>query len=347
MGDSENSEIYDILNKISQGESVNKSDVMYSDDLIYDVKFNKTTPNKTVIILYFNDNMDYWKLFSDLSTESLHYASMVFSPYGDIEFDDNYTLTNDWREGYLLNEFNEDNLNTVKDILKIIAPQYYKLDDIHHGNISELLYNLFDRKIDNIITTYALEKNICKSLGLKNEITKETCHSFQPYGIFNTGDGCFYKYYTTVGILLSLYKKYGNSKQTIRKLLKTIGNNIEINDWAEYVFESECVDFDDDAFQREVSWQLSKIMDKVIDDYEDIDISGLTEKVIKIVDKYDIGVWYPLPKDKNKSFKIESFNYEEGIIIVELMNSKTNEIEGRRSYPIEDFYIFLTQPELF
>jgi hypothetical protein len=65
----------------------------------------------------------------------------------------------------------------------------------------------------------------------------------------------------------------------------------------------------------------------------------------RILSKYKIDVWYELPKDKKKSFKIKEFDKDDMTVSVEMRTP-----EGRfetKKYPEENFYYLLHQPELF
>jgi hypothetical protein len=344
MEDSNNSEIYDALVKISQGEEVSKWALQRMDDTVDSLIFNSSTPSKSRIKLRFSDNEDYWKLF-DLNDDDIWFANAVYSNYETFEFESGDWVDDDWKQGYLLREFDAENLEKVRDILKLIAPKYYKLaNDEDFEKTSVLLENMFNRQVDEIKWSHTSERNNCKERGAIDMIEADTCNAFQNYGIFLIGR-CFYSYVTTVSVLLSLYKRYGNPSMTVYELLQKIGKDLPSGDWYEYMHEQDCIDFDNESFNREVSWQLEKIMDKITDDEDFVDLKTSVEKLSTILDKYNIDEWYKLPKDPNTSFKILDINLKEEKVIVALQKQWKG-IE-RRSYSFEDFNTFLYQPELF
>ena len=133
---------------------------------------------------------------------------------------------------------------------------------------------------------------------------------------------------------------------TVYELLEKVGKDLSIGgNWYEFMHEQDCIDFDNESFNREVSWQLEKIMDKITDDEDFVDLKTSVEKLSTILDKYNIDEWYKLPKDPNTSFKILDINLKEEKVIVALQKQWKG-IE-RRSYSFEDFNTFLYQPELF
>ena len=71
MENSNNSEIYDTLVKISQGEKVDNWEIQRIDGLISSIKYNDSTPGKSRVKLTFDSYEDYWKLF-DLTENDIY-----------------------------------------------------------------------------------------------------------------------------------------------------------------------------------------------------------------------------------------------------------------------------------
>jgi hypothetical protein len=344
MEESNNSDIYDALVKISQGREVSNWELQRMDDIVDNIKFNSSSPGKSRIKLIFNNNEDYWKLF-DLTRNEIWFANQLYSYYDTFEFESSDWVNDDWKQGYILREFDTNNLEKVRDILKLIAPKYYKLaNDDDFEKASVLLENMFERQIDEIKWSYTSERNRCKERGAIAMIESDTCKAFENYGIFSVGT-CFYSYITNVSILLSIYKNYGNPSMTLYQLLEKIGKDLSIGgDWYEYMHEQDCIDFDIESFNRDVSWELDKIMDKITDDEDFVDVKNSVEKLSDILDKYNVDEWYNLPKDPKVTFKILDINLKEENVIIALHKKNGTE---KRSYSFEDFNTFLYQHELF
>lgn len=344
MEESKNSEIYDALVRIKNGEDIPSYQVEQMDTLVYNVRFNQNSPGKSRIKLRFNSDEDYWKLF-DLTQDDIWFANAIYSDYDTFDFEGDY-IYEDWHEGYVLRDFNEENTQKLKDILILIAPEISKLEyDDDYKKASELLRSMYERRCDEIIYSYQSERNACKVRGAKQMIEGDTCEAFQNYGILNQGS-CFDTYLTTVSVLLSLYKMAGDTSLTITELLKKIGHTINISgDWYEFMYETDCVDFDNESINRNVSWELDKIMDELIEDENFVDMKATSEKIFKILKKYKVGKAYPIPRDPKNKFKILKINPKEQLIVVEVQKGQI--WEEKRNYNIDDFDLFLYHPELF
>ena len=70
MEDSNNSDIYDALVKISQGREISNWELQRMDDVVESVRFNSSSPGKSRVKLRFSDYEDYWKLF-DLTEDDI------------------------------------------------------------------------------------------------------------------------------------------------------------------------------------------------------------------------------------------------------------------------------------
>jgi hypothetical protein len=352
MEESNNSEIYNILTKISNGEEIPSWEISRIEPLIYDLKFNPTSPGKSRVKLSFEDYENYWRLF-DLTDGDIWFANAVYSHYDTFEFESSDWVDDDWSQGYVLQGINSSNIEKLKEILRIVGPRYSKLStDDDYEKASDLLMTLFQRQSEEIKYSYTSHRNQCKERGAHEMIESETCNAFQNYGIYSLGR-CFYRYITTVSILLSMYKMVGDTSLSISELLSQIGKDINIGgQWDDYAYEQDCVDFDDESYNRDVSWELDRIMTRL---EENENIEGLkvfSEKLGKIIDKYEIGKWYKVPKDENLGFRIDDINSNENKIIVLVKNQDINRIRDyglteKRSYDIDDFNTFLYQPELF
>ena len=353
MEDSNNSEIYDVLVKISQGMSVDSWEVQRIDGLVSNVRFNESAPGKSRVKLTFDSYEDYWKLF-DLTNDDIWFANAVFSHYDTFEFESEDWADDDWKQGYLLREFNGENIEKLKEILMIIGPKYAKLsNDEDFEKAAELLNGLFERQSDEIKWSYMSERNRCKERGAIQMIESETCNAFQNYGIFSLGR-CFYSYVTTVSVLLSLYKLVGDTSLDLSEMLEKIGkDNINFGgDWYNYMYEQDCIDYDEESFNREVSWQLERIMTSLEENDNINNLKIFAEKLSRIIDKYEIGKWYNVPKNEKLGFRIDDINGKENKIIVLVKKQDMNRVSDyglteKRSYDIDDFNTFLYQPELF
>ena len=73
----------------------------------------------------------------------------------------------------------------------------------------------------------------------------------------------FSKYVTTVSVLLSIYKMYGDYDLTIQELLSKLAHEFSVGPYEEYMYEYGCNDFDSESFNKYVLHQLEKIIEEV------------------------------------------------------------------------------------
>jgi hypothetical protein len=344
-GIDEGSEIYRVLVNISNGKEYDAYELGGIDSLISGFRFSQSNPGKSMISLTFDSNKDYLELFSeDLSSDDIWTADSVFSDYSNHEFFDSYRAEEDWNEGYVLRYFNEENTEKLKNILKRISPKYWKLEtDEEIQGAAKFLYSAYNREIDYIINDYASEVDSAMGESIKKDIKSELSDVLIDLGIIEKS--FMYKYYTTVKVLLNLYKRSNDKTLNIYDTLKkVVSENISVNgEFMESSYNYNSNDFDDDSFNRSVGYNLDKIIDKLGEDSDNDEYYGLMSQIL---DKYDIDKWYSLAKDKNKNFAIEGINPETLKITIRIHDKKTSKVE-RRSLSLEEFNNFIHNYELF
>lgn len=345
-GIDEGGEIYRALVNISNGEDYDGYELGRIDNLISGFRFNKNNPGKSMISLTFDSNKDYLELFSkDLSSDDIWTADSVFSDYGgNYEFFDSYRAEEDWYEGYVFSSFNDENIDKVKNILKRISPKYWKLETSEDSqNAAKFLYSTYNREIDYIISDYGNEVDTAMGNSVKRDVTSELSDKLIDFGIIEKS--FMYKYYTTVKVLLNLYKRNNDKNLNLYDTLKkVVSENISVNgEFMESSYNYRSSDFDDESFNRSVGYSLDKIIDKLGEDSEN---NEYYEIVSQILDEYDIDKWYSLAKDKNKNFAIEEISPETLKIRIRIHDKKTSQVE-RRSLSLEEFNNFIHNYELF
>ena len=342
------SSIYSALAMISRGTEMDKYELGRLDDLIGGFKFNSTKPENSMVTIQF-DNEEYFKLFG-ISRYDIDFLTSLFGSgyyYGENVFYYSDMGDNDWNEGYLMRDFNEENIGKVKEIISYLSPEVAASEnDDFFINASKILSDTFDREIGNIISEYTQIKNECHEVTAKKEIEAELGNPFMNYGIFEKTP--FYKYVTTVKVLLALFKMSGKKNGTIHDVLSYLAKSKNVGPFEEYRYEYGCDDFDDETFQNEVERQLEKIEEKMFESDMFSDIEGYQEIIKKVLSKYKIGKSFRLPKDKEKFFTIEKIDPKTNRIIGTYASYKG--LTGRkekRSFSLEEFNNFLYQPELF
>jgi len=332
--------MYDLLTRIVNGEEVSSREFEGTDESVYDFKYTPKAPFKSKIVLRF-DESDYVKLF-DPSEDDMWCYNAITSYYDSYEWDDGYQTTDDFREGYFFGNFNDENLEKIKGILSIILPSSVPLDtDEQKSEAGQKLLDMFGNEIDNIISDYVGEYNQCKTKGFNTMIKNDFCNPFQNYGIFTKY--CLTEYFTSVGMLLSLYDTMGDKTLTISELLFRIGSEMQIAGWSEYIYEVDCEDFDQESFDSYSSRYLDNIIEKLEDESQYEDIYEYSELYKRLDSRFKINT-----RNKTKTgreFFYRGINPANNRILVQVFK-KDGETE-ERSYSEEEFENFLVSPDLF
>jgi hypothetical protein len=313
-----------------------------SDDLIWKFTYSEKNPSKSMIKLHFDEMKDYLNLF-ELDEYDVYFAEALYSYYRGYEFIDYDHGYNEWTEGYLLYQFSEENLNKFKQITRLVLPTAAKLeDDEEKEKASKKVEDMFSDEIGEIISDWVEEQNICRTKGAKEWVEGEVCDYFNEYGIIR--QDCFSNYYTTVGILLSLYNMVKDKTFNLTEVLKDIGyRTSNIGGWDENRWEVDCVDFDEESFNKNVEYQLDKILGKLEDSEDFIDVYEYSEIYDRISKEFRFN--YRYQTKSGREFFIRKLDPSNNKIIVQVFKKEGGMEE--RSYTEEEFNNFLVSPELF
>ena len=335
-----NSELYNLLLKVMSGEEVSSRSMENSDDLIYSFRFNSSNPAKSLIRISFSDMDEYASLFN-LDDDDKWFMNIMFSHYDSYDFHDSGYAYDEWNEGYLIGWFNDDNTQRFQEIVSLVAPQFSKLESHEdREGASKLLDEMFPREIDEIYSDWVSEYNACKNRAGAESVRSELCDAFRNYGIIEKT--CFDDYYTTVGILLSLYRQTKDTTLNLFEVLSSIVSGKNYGGWYEYMYETECYDFDDESFNRWVTRQLDAIYEKLEDSDQFSNVKEYSRIYNDVQSKY--------PKDyrqttkTGKEFLFKGVDPKNNRILVQVA---TKDGWQDRSYSEDEFNNFTVSPELF
>jgi hypothetical protein len=335
-------EMYGLLTKIANGEEVSSRELENVDEVIWDFKFTPKAPFKSRITLRFDDE-DYIRLFNP-SDDDMWYYNAITNRYNTYEWEDDYHQTQDFKEGYFFNQFNEENLKKIRQIISIISPQSVELEtDEQKAEAAEKLLDMFGNEIESIIYEYTSESNECKTRGFNQMIKDDFCNAFYSYGIITKY--CLTEYFTSVSLLLNLYDEVGDKTLTISELLFRIGSDMGIAGWGEYIYELDCVDFNQESFDSECSGYLDKIIDKLEDESEYEDIYAYGDIYKRLDSKFKLNNRYHTKNGRD--FFYRGVNPKNNRILIQVFKTDGSVGTEDRSYSEEEFNNFLVSPELF
>ena len=130
----------------------------------------------------------------------------------------------------------------------------------------------------------------------------------------------------------------------LTEVLKDIGHRTSnIGGWDENRWEVDCVDFDEESFNKNVEYQLDKILGKLEDSEDFIDVYEYSEIYDRISKEFRFN--YRYQTKSGREFFIRKLDPSNNKIIVQVFKKEGGMEE--RSYTEEEFNNFLVSPELF
>jgi hypothetical protein len=350
---------FESLKKYSSGE-ISYRELKDSDDdgFVYDVRDNKESPNKSIIILRFTED-EFFSLFSseffsDNYNNQYYIRVALNHRYYDNVFIDSYWGDEEWKEGYILATIDEENKKLLIDILKLIAPSYIKdvTDTNNYGadysSIANLLSSNFERYCNDITYEYASLYDDTLVKGMRDFILKEFCDPFRGDMIIESS--CGTQYYTSVRNLIYLYTLYGDENDCLEILLKKIiGKNSKDYDYdlgEDYYDYYDNRNWDNESFQRVVKSKFESILEDILDNFEPETLKKNSEIYDYLSSKnIEFDKYYKLPTEKffgeNKNIRYMISEVKDGKIFIKF--------DFRKSFSLtlEQFKNFLYHPDLF
>jgi hypothetical protein len=324
---------------------IEKSELEDSDPDIYHVREDRSNRGMSVLKLGFNDD-EFWKLVG-LGDDDVWFLNMINSYYSDYEFMDSYTVTDDFKNGYIIfYDLNEDNIEKLKEISRYIFPKKFDLENEEfRSEFAEKLLVSFKSQTQDIIDDYHTEKNREMSQVAHERINKELNDYFNSFGFtYVTND----EFTTTVGNLIMWYIRENSLNLSINKLLPKIFSTSKdsIGGWSENSYEyQDSEKFDIESFNNYVERKLDDIIEKIEEGYDgEFNIQDYLDMVNRVSKKFEVGKWHNLPKKKDVRFYIENFEKNPNKVIIKLSKALQ-----QRSLKLseENFYHLLYQPTLF
>jgi hypothetical protein len=216
--------------------------------------------------------------------------------------------------------------------------------------LNQNLNDLFPKQIDWILGDYLSEKNSEMYSVAKDTISKEIDEVLEKSGIEVYRD--YDEVKTTVANLLMWSLRLDIYKMDAKSLIKEIvgrNTNNRIGGWQENSYEFQNTEyFDKTSFNNTVSRQFDDILEILESSAEEEGntIGDFISFRNRIVNNFDLNVWYVLPKKKSDRFRIEGFDRDDMKVIVKLNQKETGDFKTLKLSE-ENFHNLLYQPELF
>jgi hypothetical protein len=288
-----------------------------------------------------------------LSNDDAWFRDIIMSSYGNgYEFTDSYSVEEDFKEGYIFEyDLNEENTETLKGIAgRLIPGEEANFDnDEYRQKLHRLLLDIFPSEIDYILSDYSIEKDNEMNQVAREAIKYEFDDKLDEMGVdlsYDMGEVTItLADLFSEALQLNLFNS--SAQEMVTKIISNkLGSNV--GGWYEnnYEFRDDSK-FDKESFNRTVTHQFEKILDKMDEDSEsEYTIKDYIEFRARVLNKFKMKTWYETPKDKDIIFSIKDFQPENMTIILTVKDRGTQLLKDIK-LDEENFQQFLYQPSLF
>jgi hypothetical protein len=280
------------------------------------------------------------------------FRDMVMSSYGHYEFNDAYTIEEEFKEGYIFEyALNDENRDTLKVIASSVLPNK-KIDfesEEYNKELHKILLDAFPTQIDYILSDYQAEKDYEMNAVAREAIKSEFDDKLEEIGVELGGDNN--EVTITIADLfsealqLNLFNESA-SEMAIEIISNKLGSNI--GGWLDNSYDyRDDSKFDKESFNREVSRQFEKIIE-ILEEKSDTEytIKDYIDFRNRVESKFKIRTWYETPKDKEIIFSINGFEPSSMAVMLTVKDRGTK-LTKEIKMDEEQFTQFLYQPSLF
>ena len=318
--------------------------------------YDRDNDDNVTLNLDFNlRNLDFWDVFDwNEGDGDKMYLDMALSSYGSADYFDEYSAEEDWKEGYMFSNFDDEQMDKLQTYMKIINPKLYecslelknRYSDQCGPQVAEFLSAAFDREVGNIISEYTYDMNQDTEQGIREYLEKDYSDIFAEYGLPMTGT--FYKKQVSLNDLIKAYRKYNpNFNLPIHGLLRKIVQieNIDPPSIADSIYEFKNSNHEYTSTYNAIE-KLLDTMEETINENENL--SG------DYVDHYDFikklggfDNWFVMPGDDRYNIKITDLDMEDDRVTFGLQNVVDPGNFKKMRLPFEKFKDFIYNLQLF
>jgi hypothetical protein len=337
------SETYKYLRGLLSGEDPGWR---YPDDLIYDV-VPRSTSSSTKIIIKFDDDNDFLDVLDVDDDDRYTWNKFMGGFHQNYDYDI-YRYTDDWAKGYIIRRFNDVNLEKIREIGKYLKPEL-DLREFTENNsmlISQTIFDYFESEVDDLIYLTAELEEECTRREMQKILTDETKDPFRNFGILEIGHA--YKYETTLGVLLSLYRMLKAEEEDLKGLLTLLREKylrIDIYGWRELVYNVSCSDFPEEDYQTKIGEILDNIIEDILEDEDFKENTSEFQKIHSAVRK--LGGFNKNIAIPGKGDVIFTGLDRETSTLFYKFYKNSGEMEKRSLDNIDDFNLLISNYELF
>jgi len=326
------------------------NDLFEVDESIDDIRV-RTPRGQSLITIKLGDK-EYFLEAINLSQDDMWFRDMVMSPYSTYEFNDAYTIEEDFKEGYIFEyALNDENRDTLKVIASSVLPNK-EVDfesDEYRQTLHKILLDAFPTQIDYILNDYQIEKDYEMNAVAREAIKSEFDDKLEEIGVELGGDNN--EVTITIADLFSEALQLNLFNESAQEMaIEIISNKLgsNIGGWLDNSYEyQDSSKFDKESFNREVARQFEKIIE-ILEEKSDTEytIKDYLDFRNRVESKFKIRTWYETPKDKEIIFSINGFEPSSMTVMLTVKDRGTK-LTKEIKMDEEQFTQFLYQPSLF
>jgi hypothetical protein len=322
------------------------TDIKLSDDSITNVS-KKTPLAQTELIIEFESRDE---LFESLDINEHDQAMFAFVKEGQWDFIDEYSLIDDFKEGYgsLYDFLNEENLQKMKEIAAIIVDGPVNLErQDYREKLAQSLFAVFPGYIEDILSEYRYYRDRDMNEVADFEISTEMNQFMEKIGFDMYSDN---EVSTTVANLLMWVARFGFDKIDAKSLFNRIADSqgsSNLGGWSEDYWQYDKRDsFPENSMFHDLVGRALDNMIEILD--EKGNLGEFNNFRNKIMAKFELNMWYDTPKEPSQKFRVTGFDYkDEPMVIITLFKDKNGNTYVKKLMNEEQFNLFLYQTELF
>jgi len=326
------------------------NDLFEVDESIDDIRV-RTPRGQSLITIKLGDK-EYFLEAINLSQDDMWFRDMVMSPYSTYEFNDAYTIEEDFKEGYIFEyALNDENRDKLKVIASSVLPNK-EVDfesDEYRQTLHKILLDAFPTQIDYILNDYQIEKDYEMNAVAREAIKSEFDDKLEEIGVELGGDNN--EVTITIADLFSEALQLNLFNESAQEMaIEIISNKLgsNIGGWLDNSYEyQDSSKFDKESFNREVARQFEKIIE-ILEEKSDTEytIKDYLDFRNRVESKFKIRTWYETPKDKEIIFSINGFEPSSMTVMLTVKDRGTK-LTKEIKMDEEQFTQFLYQPSLF
>lgn len=322
------------------------NDLLDADPFIYDI--TSWTSDKFSRKIIFKVSMDdFYEEELGLSENDKYFLDvMMGNGYFDYQFEDYYTLTQDFLDGNSrpVYYFDDENKQLLEKISSYLLPQKKFNFDSENFNkeLNNILYGLYENEIESILQEFYYGQENAYYESIKDTIQKKFIGPIKDKMGFIFEQGKVGSPIYNLIMQARLLDYEGDLKGLYDEIVEKYSKVIDVGWGDDYYNYYDDQFFDSESYNKYVNDKLNEIIDDIENGEQDI--RGFVNFVKNVTKIADIDNWTRLPKNPSYQYRVVEFDKDNMKVLTQIATPKG---VVTRKLSEEGFYNLLYHPELF